>query len=133
MLNLPRLHPKLPCVHQDSAVLFLAWRDLTAPEYTRRNILPPDTGEILSCESRAGWGVHILHSYPIILLHRATSQQPSSQPLPEQPELVRPSVYYRYADAKYENASDLQKFMWRIGPDNALRLQRYLRELEQAL
>ncbi|MDB6061747.1 MAG: hypothetical protein JWM78_1850 [Verrucomicrobiaceae bacterium] len=66
-------------------------------------------------------------------LHLAIDRILAAQPLTGTPELIRPSVYYKYADSEYENASDLQKFLWRIGPDNTLRLQKYLRSFEQAL
>jgi hypothetical protein len=56
-----------------------------------------------------------------------------AQPLPASAELVRPGVYYKYADARLEQASDVEKLMWRLGPQNMKRAQDYLRELEQEL
>lgn len=55
------------------------------------------------------------------------------QPLPAQPALERPSVYYRYADAQLERASDVEKLMWRLGPANSKRVQDYLRTLQRQL
>jgi hypothetical protein len=55
------------------------------------------------------------------------------RPLPAPPELVRPSVYYKYADERLEQASDVDKLFWRLGPDLTRRVQTYLRELEQEL
>lgn len=50
-----------------------------------------------------------------------------------QPKLIRPGVYYQYADPQYENASAVEKLMWRLGPDNTERLQEFLRRLRLAL
>ncbi|HSB97763.1 MAG TPA: DUF3014 domain-containing protein [Spongiibacteraceae bacterium] len=55
------------------------------------------------------------------------------QALPTQPELIRPIVYYKYADVNLEAASDIEKLMWRLGPQNAKQVQDYLRKLEPEL
>jgi hypothetical protein len=55
------------------------------------------------------------------------------EPLAGTPTLVRPKVYYRYADPKLERASDIDKLLWRMGPDNSARLQAWLTELRAAL
>lgn len=55
------------------------------------------------------------------------------QPLESTPELARPNVFYTYADPRLEKASDLDKLMWRLGPDNLGRLQTYLREFQAHL
>lgn len=50
-----------------------------------------------------------------------------------QPELVQPVVYYKYADPTLENASDVEKLMWRLGPKNTQKVQDYLHKLEPEL
>jgi len=47
--------------------------------------------------------------------------------------LVRPSVYFQFADPELEARSDLEKFIIRIGPANAERLKAKLRSLRDAL
>ncbi|MEX2525506.1 MAG: DUF3014 domain-containing protein [Gammaproteobacteria bacterium] len=48
-------------------------------------------------------------------------------------ELVRPKVFYRFADADMESLSAGQKAMIRMGPDNAERIKTRLRELRALL
>ncbi len=48
-------------------------------------------------------------------------------------ELIRPSVYYKFADLKIEKLSALDKQMLRMGPDNTRLIQNKLRELIEAL
>lgn len=48
-------------------------------------------------------------------------------------ELKRPTVYYTYADPELERASELEKLMWRLGPENTVRIQSQLREVRAAL
>jgi len=48
-------------------------------------------------------------------------------------EVVQPSVHYKFADAKLENLSSLDKQMLRMGPDNTRVIQKKLRELISAL
>lgn len=55
------------------------------------------------------------------------------EPLEEPPELEQPSVFYTYADEDLEEADQISKLMWRLGPDNTRRIQEYLRELKQSL
>ncbi len=55
------------------------------------------------------------------------------EPLAGTPTLVRPKVYYRYADPKLEQASDIDKLLWRMGPDNSAKLQAWLTELRAGL
>lgn len=50
-----------------------------------------------------------------------------------QPKLIRPGVYYQYADPQFESASTVEKLMWRLGPDNTERLQEFLRRLRLVL
>lgn len=55
-------------------------------------------------------------------------------PKVEQPiELVRPKVYYQFADPELEALSAGQKLMIRIGPDNAERIKARLRALRTEL
>lgn len=60
---------------------------------------------------------------------QSISQLLATDTLSEQPELIQPSVLYRYKDKAKENASDIEKLVWRIGPDNTEKLQVFLREL----
>ncbi|WP_193162059.1 DUF3014 domain-containing protein [Microbulbifer hainanensis] len=55
-------------------------------------------------------------------------------PEAEQPiQLVRPSVYYKFADPKLEKLPGIHKLMIRMGPDNAARVKEKLKELKAAL
>lgn len=47
--------------------------------------------------------------------------------------LVRPSVMYKYADVRLESASDIQKLLWRMGPENAASLQTYAMSLRKTM
>jgi hypothetical protein len=47
--------------------------------------------------------------------------------------LVRPKVFYQFADPALEALSAGQKILIRVGPDNAARIKARLRELRQAL
>lgn len=62
-------------------------------------------------------------------LHLTINRVLESQPLTEQALLARPSVLYRYADPRLEEASDVEKLLWRVGPDNSERIQDFVREL----
>lgn len=53
--------------------------------------------------------------------------------LEQQPALIRPSVLYQFESADYENATDIEKLLWRMGPENAENLQGFLRELRYQL
>lgn len=56
------------------------------------------------------------------------------KPLAVPPQLKkRGGVIYVYADEKLEAASDVEKLLWRMGPDNSLKIQNYLKELQQHL
>ena len=48
-------------------------------------------------------------------------------------KLVRPKVFYQFADPELEGLSAGQKILIRSGPDNAVRVKARLRELRQAL
>ncbi|MBB3047062.1 hypothetical protein FHR99_001298 [Litorivivens lipolytica] len=47
--------------------------------------------------------------------------------------LIRPHIFYQYADPELEAASPLTKWMWRLGPDNMLELQDFARNLSAEL
>ncbi|MGB3622940.1 DUF3014 domain-containing protein [Ketobacter sp. MCCC 1A13808] len=47
--------------------------------------------------------------------------------------LEQPSVFFTYSDKEMENASELDKFLWRMGPVNAERLQSFLKKLQPYL
>lgn len=66
-------------------------------------------------------------------LRQAISQVLASDALSGNPPLARPSVLYRYADESLEDASDIDKLLWRMGTDNSLELQQFIRELRYQL
>ena len=47
--------------------------------------------------------------------------------------LVRPHIFYQFADPELESASPLSKGMWRLGPENMLELQDFARNLSAEL
>lgn len=57
----------------------------------------------------------------------------ATRPLPPDMDLVRPVVYYKYADPQLEQANDIEKLTWRLGPENTKHLQEYLRRFEQLM
>ena len=44
--------------------------------------------------------------------------------------LVQPSALYKYQDPHLEHSDALSKLLWRIGPDNAEKLQRYANQIQ---
>lgn len=66
-------------------------------------------------------------------LRAAIDRVLANKPLPAQVVLVRPGVFYQYAEPKLENATALDKLMWRLGPENIEKLQAFLRQLKSAL
>jgi hypothetical protein len=48
-------------------------------------------------------------------------------------ELIRPNVFYKFADPKLESLSAGQKILLRIGYDNAFRVKSKLKELREAI
>jgi hypothetical protein len=66
-------------------------------------------------------------------LQQTISQVLAADGLEKTPELVRPGVLYQYADKNLEQASDVEKLLWRMGPENTEQLQAYLRELRNQL
>ena len=61
------------------------------------------------------------------------SQILGAEQLSDEPALKRPSVLYRYADETLEEASDVDKLLWRMGHENSEQLQNFLRELRYEL
>lgn len=55
------------------------------------------------------------------------------KPLAEPVELKRPGAMYVYADSELEAAPDIDKLMWRLGPENLATIQAYLERLEPLL
>jgi len=56
------------------------------------------------------------------------------QPLTIEPLLEKKGgVMYRYVDVQLESASDVEKLMWRLGPDNSAKLQPWLKQLREKL
>ncbi len=53
--------------------------------------------------------------------------------VPEDAVLVRPNVFYQYADPRLEQQPPLTKWMWRLGADNMLEVQGFLRDFNDAL
>lgn len=66
-------------------------------------------------------------------LHKAIQNVLAAKLLKAAPELIQPGVYYQYTDPSLEKASDVEKLLWRMGPDNTQKLQRFLHELEPLL
>jgi len=48
-------------------------------------------------------------------------------------ELIQPKVFYQYADPRLESRSAGQKFMMRLGPENAAKVKAKLREIRAEL
>jgi hypothetical protein len=48
-------------------------------------------------------------------------------------ELIQPKVFYQYADPRLESRSAGQKFMMRLGPENAAKVKAKLREIRQEI
>ena len=65
--------------------------------------------------------------------HQAIENVIAVKPLSTPAELEQPSVMYSYVNPELENASNLEKFMWRIGPVNAGKIQVYLQQLKHQL
>lgn len=66
-------------------------------------------------------------------LHAAITKALNVKPLTREPLLERVKVMYTYKDPALENASGIEKMMWRMGPQNMKRVQQYLRRLEASL
>ncbi len=64
---------------------------------------------------------------------RLVDQALAVKTLSRPPALAQPHVLYVYADEELEDASDLSKLMWRLGPDNMTQLQAYLLEFKNSL
>lgn len=66
-------------------------------------------------------------------LKKALEQIIQARSLPQGALLKQPHVFYEYVDAELEQASEIQKFLWRIGPDNMQALQGYAQQLKTQL
>ena len=66
-------------------------------------------------------------------LRQALARVLAVKPLDAAPALVQPQVFYRYADPQLEKASDIDKLLWRMGPDNSAKLQAWLTQVRAAL
>ncbi len=55
------------------------------------------------------------------------------QPLTGDIELQSGVLKFTFASQPREQASDLEKALWRLGPANTLRIQNYLRDLKPLL
>ena len=69
------------------------------------------------------------HGHFIRLIDQSLAVPSLSKP----PTLEQPHVLYTYVDDELEQAADLDKLMWRLGPDNMAELQAYLLEFKIAL
>ena len=57
-----------------------------------------------------------------------------ARPLGVTPALAkRGGVIYVYADSQLESASDVEKMLWRMGPDNGAKVQAFLKQVVQRL
>ena len=63
---------------------------------------------------------------------RASDAILARRPVSGRVELVRPNVLFQFADPALEEASELDKQLLRVGPDNLERLQRYVRRVREA-
>jgi hypothetical protein len=67
-------------------------------------------------------------------LLQAIDQVLAVEPLSgEHIELKQPAVYYTFADPEKEQASDVEKLLWRLGPQNTARIQAHLQALKTQL
>lgn len=72
--------------------------------------------------------------HPLDDIFLKTAAQILAAPVIEQPiSLVRPSVFYKYADKKLEALSPVSKQMLRMGPKNTLIIQNKVRQLVEVL
>lgn len=56
------------------------------------------------------------------------------QPLAAEPLLEKKGgVMYRYVDPQLEAASDVEKMLWRMGPDNSVKLQAWLKKVQEQM
>ncbi|WP_237062831.1 MULTISPECIES: DUF3014 domain-containing protein [Microbulbifer] len=69
------------------------------------------------------------HSQVLKAIDVALDAPEADQPI----QLVRPSVYFKFADPKMERLPGVHKLMIRMGPDNAARVQEKLRALKSEL
>ncbi|WP_250463504.1 DUF3014 domain-containing protein [Microbulbifer litoralis] len=69
------------------------------------------------------------HDVVLKAIDQALAASEAEQPI----QLVRPSVYYKFADPKLERLPGVHKLMIRMGPDNAARVKEKLRELKAEL
>ena len=66
-------------------------------------------------------------------LRQAIKRIEAVKPLDGEVKLEPVVITYRFVDPTLEQASALEKQMWRLGPDNTRLLQQYLRKLEPLL
>ena len=66
-------------------------------------------------------------------LRLAIEQVLAVKPRGEQAALKRPGVFYQYVDPQLEKSGELDRLMWRLGEENTLRLQVYLKKLSAEL
>lgn len=67
-------------------------------------------------------------------LVKAIDRVVSVKPLTVEPLLEKKGgVMYRYTDFNLESATDIEKLMWRLGPDNSSKLQVWLKSLKEKL
>jgi hypothetical protein len=65
--------------------------------------------------------------------HQAVDKLVSTPIATESPELKEAVLVYAYADPKLEALSAAQKHLLRMGPTNGLAIQRWLKQLDEAL
>ena len=63
---------------------------------------------------------------------RAADEILARRPVSGRIELVRPNVLFQYANPALEEASELDKQLLRVGPENLARLQRYVQRVRSA-
>jgi hypothetical protein len=63
----------------------------------------------------------------------AIDQVLKGEQLDSPPILARPSVLFQYASESLENSSDIEKILWRMGPENSGKVQLFLRDFRAQL
>lgn len=66
-------------------------------------------------------------------LREAIDNVLSVEPLSQPATLHQPHVFYQYKDPELEQRTDLNKLMWRMGPENTALVQDYLKQLKKHL
>lgn len=62
--------------------------------------------------------------------YKALDRLVAAKPMDVKPALVKKGgVIYGFADSRYESASDVEKMFWRMGPENSVKMQKFLAQV----